>query len=89
MKYDEIIQAVSSLNEKVFFRTADHQSLLEFRTDGTTCVIMFLGHCVWDDNEDPRRWIDGGETQEPLIGFIERECLQVLSRLNGVFGCDE
>ena len=60
MKRSEIIEIVGSINEEIYDILADIDAFeaadlsLEYRTNGTNDVIMFMGTCIWDYDVDER-----------------------------------
>lgn len=73
MKDEDVIRAVREINADIYEKTQSEYIHMEYRSDGTANSVMFLGQCLWDDDDDMRKWLDDGYNQETLLDCLKRE----------------
>jgi hypothetical protein len=81
MTAQEILKIVSDLNCEIGNQTGYDHLNMEYRDDGFSIHIVFLGGVVWSANDDYREYLDDGETLEPLDVFLRREIRQEIVKL--------
>jgi hypothetical protein len=89
MKDEDIIQAVREINSDIYEKTKIEYICMEYRSNGTTSAVMFLGQCIWTASDDMREYIDDGDTQEPLIDFLTREAREEVHKLTSLWSTDQ
>ena len=69
---------VNDINEKLFMEAdseADYFRYLEYTTTPIGAYIQYMGHFIWDSENDYREWID--DEQEPLEGYIIKQMIEI------------
>ena len=85
MKDEEVIKTIREINADIYDQTQSEYIRMEYRSDGMTNAVMFLGQCLWNDDDDMREYIDGGYTKEPLIDFLTREAKEEVQKLTSLW----
>lgn len=85
MKDEEVIKTIREINADIYDQTQSEYIRMEYRSDGMTNAVMFLGQCIWNDDDDMREYIDDGYTKEPLIDFLTREAKEEVQKLTSLW----
>jgi hypothetical protein len=77
--HDEVIALVEKLNAEVYEIIG--YGCFGYHTDGTCQAICIDDYSLWDDNEDPRKYIDEEDDYEPLEPFVRKAAKEYAGRI--------
>ena len=85
---NEVLEVVYKINQEMYEivgdRYYDHYNFdLQFRTDGYSDIVVFLGQTIWGSDEDYRVEIAEDE-YEPLENFLKREIKNIYVELGKI-----
>lgn len=85
-----MIEQVNNINYEICQILSDidgfeqSETMLEYHTNGSSDVIMFMGICIWDYDVDQREYLDDGITLEDLETFLKRRIKKISERLQKI-----
>lgn len=68
--HEEIIELVEKLNDEVY--EVIGYGCFGYHTDGTCQAILIDDYVLWDDQEEPREFIEEKDDYEPLEPFVRK-----------------
>lgn len=74
----DVQKVVNEINEKLFngpVSEADYFRYLEYTTTPIGDFVKYMGHFIWDSENDCREWID--DEQEPLEGYLIKQMIEI------------
>lgn len=74
----DVQKIVNDINEKLFnepISDMDYFRFLELTCTPSGDFVKYMGHFIWDSENDYREWID--DEQEPLKGYLIRQMIEI------------
>lgn len=74
----DVQKVVNEINEKLFndpVSETDYFRYLEYTTTPIGDFVKYMGHFIWDSENDYREWID--DEQEPLEGYLVKQMIEI------------
>ena len=74
----DVQKIVNDINEKLFnepISDMDYFRFLELTCTPSGDFVKYMGHFIWDSENDYREWID--DEQEPLEGYLIRQMIEI------------
>ena len=74
----DVQKIVNDINEKLFnepISDMDYFRFLELTCTPSGDFIKYMGHFIWDSENDYREWID--DEQEPLEGYLIKQMIEI------------
>ena len=84
----EVITAVETLNERIYYVDELPSIVFEYRTCGYCEYITYGDLYIWDSDNDDRIWKSETEP-ETLVEFCLRELSKHVDMLNAIINQDE
>ena len=74
----DVQKIVNDINEKLFnepISDMDYFRFLELTCTPSGDFINYMGHFIWDSENDYREWVD--DEQEPLEGYLIKQMIEI------------
>ena len=74
----DVQKIVNDINEKLFnepISDMDYFRFLELTCTPSGDFIKYMGHFIWDSENDYREWVD--DEQEPLEGYLIKQMIEI------------
>lgn len=74
----DVQKIVNGINEKLFnepISDMDYFRFLDLTCTPSGDFIKYMGHFIWDSENDYREWID--DEQEPLEGYLIKQMIEI------------
>lgn len=75
----DVQKVVNEINDKLFMNAAsdsDYFRYLEYTSTPIGDFVKYMGHFIWDSENDYREWIDK-DNQEPLEGHLVKQMIEI------------
>lgn len=75
----DVQKVVNEINDKLFndaVSETDYFRYLEYTSTPIGNFVKYMGHFIWNSENDYREWIDD-DNQEPLEGYLIKQMIEI------------